>query len=112
MADVGAIFEQDKIEKHSDYYLQTFLYSMIVSTQHEKKVVPALFFVQQSSQEDYNPTLKLGKDTINDIKSYQAEFEERLKEVVNEIFNPDIPFRPTETTSRCTNCPFKELCGC
>ena len=112
MPDVAAIFSQEKIEKHSDYYLQTFLYSMIVSAQHETRVIPALFFVQQSSQESYNPTLTLGKEIISDIKAYQPEFEERLKEVVNEIFNPVIPFRPTETTSRCTNCPFKELCSC
>ena len=112
MPDVAAIFSQEKIEKHSDYYLQTFLYSMIVSAQHETRVIPALFFVQQSSQESYNPTLTLGKEIISDIKAYQPEFEERLKEVVNEIFNPAIPFRPTETTSRCTNCPFKELCSC
>ena len=112
MPDVAAIFSQEKIEKHSDYYLQTILYSMIVSAQHEKRVIPALFFVQQSSQESYNPTLTLGKEIISDIKAYQPEFEERLKEVVNEIFNPVIPFRPTETTSRCTNCPFKELCSC
>ena len=112
MPDVATIFSQEKIEKHSDYYLQTFLYSIIVRALHETKVIPALFFVQQSSQESYDPTLTLGKETISDIKAYQPEFEERLKEVVNEIFNPAIPFRPTETTSRCTNCPFTELCSC
>jgi CRISPR/Cas system-associated exonuclease Cas4 (RecB family) len=110
MSDVSAIFEQEKIEKHSNYYLQTFLYSMIVSSQHESKVIPALFFVQNSSQEDYNPTLKLGKETINDISVYKVEFEERLRPIINEMFNPDIPFRPTETISRCATCPFKELC--
>lgn len=110
MSDVSAIFEQEKIEKHSDYYLQTFLYGMIVCSLHTSKVIPALFFVQKSSQEDYNPTLKLGKETISDLSTYQTEFEEKLRMVVNEIFNPDIPFSPTETISRCTTCPFKEVC--
>ena len=115
MPDVEAIFGQEKIEKHSDYYLQTFLYSLIVRNDagynpQGLKVVPALFFVQQSSMESYNPVLKMGREVVADISQYSQELEERLQGVVNEIFSPDIPFKPTETTSRCTNCPFAEIC--
>ena len=115
MLDVAAIFDGEKIEKHSDYYLQTFLYSLIAClpeyNQRGLKVIPALFFVQQSSQEDYNPTLKLGRETVSDISQIHAEFEERLKKVVNEIFSPEIPFLPTEKITRCAICPFAELCN-
>lgn len=116
ISNVENIFDNTKIEKHSNYYLQTFLYGLIVSGSEEynsqhKKVSPALFFVQRSSQESYDPTLKFGKESIADVKVWKMEFEERLKGVINEIFSPSIPFKPTDEISRCVNCPFKGLCN-
>lgn len=116
ISSVADIFDNTKIEKHSDYYLQTFLYGLIVSSDvqynsTQAKVIPALFFVQHSSQEDYNPTLKFGKHNIDDVKEWKQEFVEQLKNVINEMFSPTIPFTPTETTSRCTHCPFAALCN-
>ena len=124
MPDVASIFSQDYVDKHSDYYLQTFLYATIVnglqstgsmpqaqsSKLKAQSITPALFFVQQSNQDSYDPTLKLGKQPIQDIKVYEDEFVEGVKKVVNEIFSPGVPFCPTTVTSRCTKCPFQQLC--
>ena len=124
MPDVASIFSQDYVDKHSDYYLQTFLYATIVnglqttgsmpqaqsSKLKAQSITPALFFVQQSNQDSYDPTLKLGKQPIQNIKVYEDEFVEGVKKVVNEIFSPTVPFSPTTVTSRCTNCPFQQLC--
>ena len=116
IADVEHIFDNAKIEKHSDYYLQTFLYGVIVSNSVEynpaqSKVSPALFFVQRSSQDNYDPTLQFGKTPIDDVKTWNAEFIHLLEEVINEIFSPAVPFRPTATTTRCDRCPFAALCN-
>ena len=124
MPDVASIFSQDYVDKHSDYYLQTFLYATIVnglqttgsmpqapsSKLQAQSITPALFFVQQSNQDSYDPTLKLGKQPIQDIKVYEEEFVEGVKKVVNEIFSPGVSFCPTTVTSRCTKCPFQQLC--
>ena len=131
MPDVASIFSQDYVDKHSDYYLQTFLYATIVnrlqttgsmpqatssklqvqsSKLQAQSITPALFFVQQSNQDSYDPTLKLGKQPIQDIKVYEDEFVEGVKTVVNEIFSPGVSFSPTTVTSRCTKCPFQQLC--
>ena len=115
LSNVDAIFDTANIEKHSDYYLQTFLYGLIVdgSEEYNKerlKVVPALFFVQHSSQDNYNPILELDNQPIEDIGALRSDFEEHLSEVINEIFNPQMPFCPTTVNSRCATCPFKPLC--
>jgi CRISPR/Cas system-associated exonuclease Cas4 (RecB family) len=73
-------------------------------------VVPALFFVQRSSQDNYNPILELSNQPIEDIGALRSDFEEHLSEVINEIFNPQMPFCPTTVNSRCATCPFKPLC--
>ena len=124
LADVEAIFRQDQLKNHSDYYLQTFLYSVIVArnsslithhssliTHHSSLIVsPALLFIQHARSDDYNPVLKFGKDYINDVAPYAEQFMSLLTQVIDELFDPATSFLPTEDRTRCTNCPFRQLC--
>lgn len=102
--------------KHADYFLQTMLYACII--RHDKAlnqgnlpVSPALLFIQYTSEDDYDPTLAIGKKPITDIAEYEEEFTERLRAVVSEIFEPDVPFRPTADKTACGHCPYSRLCG-
>ena len=114
---VEEVFEMPTVsEKHADYYLQTMLYASII--RHNKKanprqlpVSPALLFIQQSSGDDYDPTITIGKDYVNDIADYEEDFTKRLTAIVAEIFEPDIPFNPTEDKSACEHCPYRKICG-
>ena len=113
LPDVEAIFSQDYISKHSDYYLQTFIYSLIVSKWHNEehqKVRPALLFIQKAAAMDYNPILKIGKKHIDDVAIYRDDFMKKLQEVVEEMFNPKTSFEPTQDEKRCNNCPYRKLC--
>ena len=112
LASVEAIFDNANIEKHSDYYLQTFLYATIVSQNFPAhRVAPALLFIQHTGEKDYNPILKFGKESIDDIKKSQAVFNQMLEQTIDEMFNPEICFAPTTEQSRCTFCPYKKLCN-
>ena len=99
------------------------LYSWIVSKSAEVNpqglpVSPALLFIQHSGKEDYSPVLKFSqgkgksKETIeiNDIRDFNDEMEERLSQLIGEIFEPTHPFKPTEDKTTCKNCPYKRLC--
>ena len=39
------------------------------------------------------------------------EFEKKLAELINEIKNPDMPFKQTEDLDNCTYCEFKVMCN-
>jgi CRISPR/Cas system-associated exonuclease Cas4 (RecB family) len=131
---VDELFDSTKVDdKHTVYYLQTFLYSFIVKKQIAKggtttsngeghlsldgmPIRPALFFVRQASNEDYDPTLRFNvsprqKTPISDITVYHDAFMDKLKGLLTEIFNPDVPFQLTVDTKRCTNCPYQQICG-
>lgn len=102
--------------KHADYFLQTMLYAMII--RHDKDynpkslpVSPALLFIQHTSEEGYDPTISIGKERITDISDFEDEFTERLLNIITEIFEPKIPFKPTEDKSICEYCPYHSLCG-
>ena len=107
---------EDVSKKHTDYYFQTMLYSIIVRhspqlNSENAPVSPALLFIQQSGSEDYDPVLYFNKEKIDDVNKYEEEFRERLKQVITEIFEPQIPFTPTENTEVCGNCIYKQLCN-
>jgi CRISPR/Cas system-associated exonuclease Cas4 (RecB family) len=119
LANVNAvenIFKPLKTEKHSDYYLQTLLYSTIVSDSIEKNpkslpVAPALFYIQRSSKDDYNPMLSFKEGLIMDIKNSQETYMSLLSEVINEIFDSSVPFKSPTDESKCKKCAFAKLCG-
>ena len=115
LESVEAVFEQDSLSKHSDYYLQTLLYSCIVRTSAQLNprnlpVSPALLFIQHAGSEKYDPILSFGKQRIDDVEESRPAFSNLLTEKIDEMFNPDIPFTPTADRQRCTSCPYQLLC--
>ena len=110
MPNVDAIFAPEQIHNHSDYYLQACLYADIVRKQRGKAVSPALLFIQHAGAEDYDPTLKFGKEPILDIAEHSARFNELLNKKVDEIFSSTTPFCPTDDLKICRTCPYAQLC--
>ena len=99
--------------KHEGYFLQAFLYSYAV-LQNDKPqlpLVPALFYPGKAYKEDYDPTLAIGKDTIEDFMPLASEFYEGLTHIIEKIFSPDYSFTQTQEVKNCANCDFKLLCG-
>ena len=109
------VFNPSMLNKHTDYYLQSMLYSIIVKHNKElnpgqEPVSPGLLFIQNAGAEDYDPTLKMGKELISSIDVYEEEFMKQLKILIANIFDKDLPFRPTDDKHRCEYCPYAALC--
>ena len=111
LANVDAIFEQESLKNHSDYYLQAFLYSHIVRLKSDNPVAPALLFIQHAGSDDYDPTLCLGREPVTDIATFSESYMQHLESVISDIFNPDISFTPTDEQKWCQNCPYAHICG-
>lgn len=50
------------------------------------------------------------KVDYRDHSELNAPFLESLRSMLEEIFNPDVPFRPTEDPQTCAMCQFKAVC--
>ena len=111
LANVDAIFEQENLKNHSDYYLQAFLYSHIVRLKSDNPVAPALLFIQHAGSDDYDPTLCLGREPVTDIATFSESYMQHLESVISDIFNPNISFTPTDEQKWCQNCPYAHICG-
>jgi len=124
-ASVNDLF--DPQGKASSEAFQVMLYSLLLGKASptdlakmklEKlpaKIAPHLYFVRDFSPRKRTSTcLEMGSgktvQPISDFSPYQAEMEERLKQMLLEIFNPDIPFEQCTDPKRCEYCPFTSLC--
>ena len=115
--NIDEIFDPNNIRtKHSNYYLQAILYSLIVSRSKRwnpagHPVSPALLFIKQAATNDYDPTLCIDKHPISDVTVYEEEFLTKLKHTLADIYSPAVPFTPTDDRKKCELCPYRMLCG-
>ena len=115
--NIDEIFDPNNIRsKHSNYYLQAILYSLIVSRSKRwnpagHPVSPALLFIKQAPADHYDPTLLIDKHPISDVTLYEEEFLTKLKHTLADIYSPDTPFTPTDDRKKCELCPYRMLCG-
>ena len=115
--NIDEIFDPNNIRtKHSNYYLQAILYSLIVSRSKRwnpagHPVSPALLFIKQAPANHYDPTLHIDKHPISDVTVYEEEFLAKLKHTLADIYSPDTPFTPTDDRKKCELCPYRMLCG-
>lgn len=103
--------------KHEGYYLQTFIYALseMESKESALPIKPILFFPIKASNPDYDPSLSIGGVVVNDFANQFAEtFKEGLKNILEDIFNPDKPFTCTTDNSQyspCKYCKLGQICG-
>ena len=116
--NVESLFIPDK--KRSNYVFQTFLYAAIVCKKlreagKDEQVAPALLYIHRAASDDYVPVIQMGesrkpKVPVDDFKIWETEFREKLNELLETIFHPDIDFQQTEQEDKCLYCDFKDLC--
>ena len=101
---------------HTDYYLQSMLYSRIARKCKELNpyglpVSPALIFIQHAFSEQYDPTIYINKVKVIDVAEYEEDYRKGMQQLVEEIYNPGISFQPTANDKHCEYCAYKALCG-
>ena len=115
--NIEEVFDPNNIRsKHSNYYLQAILYSLIVSRSERwnpanHPVSPALLFIKQAPANHYDLTLHIDKHPISDVTVYEEEFLTKLKETVADMYSPNAAFTPTDDRKKCELCPYRMLCG-
>ncbi len=98
-------------ERRPSYIFQIFLYAWVIAGKQKRPVSPALFFVHKSNAGDYDPTIVFNRERVTDFNRFEEEFREVLQGVLEELFNPEIPFRQTSVPKICAYCDYKLLCG-
>lgn len=115
--DLEALFDRS-LEKRNKAAMQTLFYGLIYQGTHPENTAPlkpAIFNLKEVFNDDFDPYLyqKEGRNSLEvmDYLTYDADFQGKLKELLEEMFNPEIPFNQTEVLKKCEYCPYKEICG-
>jgi hypothetical protein len=94
---------------------------MILHKTEHKDVVPSLYYVSQminNKYSKYSPLIvnkppKDSVETAGPVECYSSiaeAFEQEFNTILEELFNPDIPFTQVEDKSKCKECDYKKIC--
>ncbi|MDL2290209.1 PD-(D/E)XK nuclease family protein, partial [Paludibacteraceae bacterium OttesenSCG-928-F17] len=109
------VFDANK-ENRPKYVLQTFLYGLLYKEKAGgRQMTPSIYYVRDIFKDNFETELKYKPEKISELvlnfSDYEEEFCSRLTVCLEDIFNPDIPFRQTENTKPCEYCPYKIICN-
>lgn len=107
-SDFDDMFDTSKSNRKS-HILQVFFYALAYKNT-SLPVVPAIYYLRDVFNENYDPRLIYNKEPMNNVEGMMDEFTARLNNLIEEIFNPDIPFSQTENEAICKWCAFKDIC--
>lgn len=99
--------------------MQVFLYAWMYQQLPEytgMPIQPAIYYLRTLFQRSFDPVVeqKRGRgkaDKVNSFQDFASDFEDKLRQCLDEIFDLDIPFTQTETGKACAYCSFRGLCG-
>lgn len=110
--DIKSLFDTKK-HKDTKAIFQTLLYSTIINESIDKTIEPSVVWLKSLYQKnDYS--LKLGSRQQIDkiiLGNVKDEFNDHLKELLNDIYNSEIPFKQTAEPKNCEYCTYKKLCN-
>ena len=97
--------------------MQVFLYAWVYATEEgSNQIQPSIYYTRNLFKPgEFDPAIRLinGKEKviINDFNNYRDEFENSLRECLNEMFDAGKQFTMTPNIKHCEYCPFTGICG-
>lgn len=100
------LFKRDGKQGKAEF--QVLLYALLFARSEIKhvgyRIIPGIMGRKQIFAEDFSFGL------ADDVRPMLDEFEARLKEMVSELFDRNVPFSQTTNTDTCKFCAYKQIC--
>jgi ATP-dependent helicase/nuclease subunit B len=115
----GKVEARDLVVKNSDELtlnpkydkaFQLLAYNWLYSNENPSctAIQPEIFSLRNNKE---TLTVKVITPEGEEISNHSELFENKLKELVVGILNPELPFTQTDDIDHCRYCPFQALCG-
>jgi CRISPR/Cas system-associated exonuclease Cas4 (RecB family) len=109
--DVASLFNRDSSRNPAAF--QTMLYSLLYKDSNRNdpvKIKPGLLNRDNLFADELEFGLKIDKVLVDDANVHLPEMETRLKELLEELFDPAQTFRQTQDRKICRYCPYQGIC--
>jgi hypothetical protein len=109
---VASLFARD--EKRNKAAFQTLVYALLYKTttslSEGTNLVPGLMSRANIFEDTFEFGLKMDKQLVTNVDKILPEFEIELKNLLEDIYNPDGVFDQTTVTETCKFCPYQNIC--
>lgn len=113
---IPSLFDREN-EKRNKAGFQTFLYGWLYLNKYPAEtdqILAGLFNIRDLFTNDFSPSLSLKIDKVKvelmDIKPYMDDFRIGVTDLLEELFDPDVPFDQTNDEKKCVWCPYNKIC--
>ncbi len=97
--------------KKRDYLFQLLFYAFVLNKkQHFEEFILRNYSVVSAMNYDYDSCVSSEKEKFTVDKVILTDFERRLKSLIVNIFDGNIPFEQS-VSGKCTYCPYGGICG-
>ncbi len=109
------VFERN-LKDRPKVVLQTLLYCLLYEMETGKdNLVPEVLKIRELFKSDFDTKLILNPanrvyNPVENYTDFKEEFVERLTEILEELFNPEVPFSQCTEVELCKYCAFKSVC--
>jgi CRISPR/Cas system-associated exonuclease Cas4 (RecB family) len=102
----------DREVDHPKAAFQTLLYAWMYknATGEAGLIQPGLMNMRNLFSEDFRFGLVMKNQRLEEVNALLPEFEARLRELMEEVFNPEVPFDQTTNLKNCSYCDFARIC--
>lgn len=113
--NIEALFSDKKEDQRSAVF-QTFLYSAFYKElkNPDFPITPGVYSVRKLFDKNFDYRIKQKENrsetVITNYDNISGEYMEKLAELVDEIYNREIPFSQTEELKNCDYCPYRKIC--
>ena len=91
--------------------LQVLIYALFYLQENPGTVIsPALYYLR-SVYDSFDPVITYDLHPVNDLSLILPEFRQHFDALLEEMFNPAVPFTQTENSRSCEWCAFRERCN-
>ena len=110
-ASIDELFDGDSTDTDGIFQLLVYCEAYAAMIDPLPDITPMIHPMKELSKEARLSPIEIDGVTVDSYKQVSDVFLPRLKAMIKEIFDPDVPFRQCDEPSRCAFCPFLSLCG-
>ncbi|MTI33401.1 PD-(D/E)XK nuclease family protein [Xanthovirga aplysinae] len=117
LEDIPSLFDP-KNKKRNKAAMQVLLYGLLYKNkfpEDNSQIMTGLFNARELFGENFDIRLKIKEDRrrykpINDVSPLLEEYQEELRRVLEEIYDPQMPFNQTDDVEKCSYCAYAGIC--